>query len=50
MADRLGSISFVAALPESERAPILDAARALAGDGTVTIPYRTEVMIWTRSA
>lgn len=50
MADRLGSISFVAALPEGDRAPILDAARALAGDGTVTIPYRTEVMIWTRSA
>jgi SAM-dependent methyltransferase len=48
MADRIGSISFVASLPDDTRAEVLSAARALADDGTVTVPYRTEVQIAER--
>jgi SAM-dependent methyltransferase len=48
MADRVGSISFVASLPDEERAEVLAAARALAADGPVTVPYRTEVQITAR--
>jgi SAM-dependent methyltransferase len=48
MADRIGSISFVAALPAGERAEVLAAARALAASGPVTIPYRTEVGVCVR--
>ena len=48
MADRIGSISFVASLPDDTRAEVLAAARALAGDGSVTVPYRTEVQIAER--
>jgi SAM-dependent methyltransferase len=40
---RVGSISFIAALPEAERASVLERARAIAGAGVVTIPYRTEL-------
>jgi hypothetical protein len=40
---RVASISFIAALDAAERAPLLERARALAGSGTVAIPYRTEV-------
>jgi SAM-dependent methyltransferase len=45
MAGRIGSISFIAALDDDERARVLERARALAGDGTVAIPYRCEVQI-----
>jgi SAM-dependent methyltransferase len=48
MADRIGSTSFVASLPEEERARVLGAARELARDGPVTVPYRSEVMIAQR--
>jgi hypothetical protein len=48
MADRIGSISFVASLPDDTRAEVLGAARALAADGPVTVPYRTEVQIAER--
>ena len=48
MADRVGSISFIASLPDEERAEVCSAARALAADGIVTIPYRTEVQIAER--
>jgi SAM-dependent methyltransferase len=48
MADRIGSISFVASLPAGERAEVLAAARALAASGPVTIPYRTEVGVYLR--
>jgi SAM-dependent methyltransferase len=48
LAARIGSISFIAALPERERAEVLTAARALAGEGTVTVPYRTELQIAQR--
>jgi SAM-dependent methyltransferase len=40
---RVTSISFIASLPDDERAPVVDAARALAANGPVTVPYRTEV-------
>ncbi|HET8820785.1 MAG TPA: hypothetical protein VFM57_04500 [Thermoleophilaceae bacterium] len=48
MADRIGSISFVASLPDTERAKVLKQARALAAGGPVTVPYRTEVQIAER--
>jgi SAM-dependent methyltransferase len=49
LAARVGSTSFVAALDPPARERVLDRARALAGDGTVTLPYRTEVLIWRRT-
>jgi SAM-dependent methyltransferase len=48
LAARIASISFIAALDEAERADVIRAARALAGDGTVTIPHDTEVMVSER--
>ena len=45
LAARVCSVSFIARLPESERVRVLVRARELAGAGTVTIPYRTEVLI-----
>jgi SAM-dependent methyltransferase len=48
MADRIGSISFIASLPDDDRAKVLLAARELAADGPVTVPYRSEVMIAER--
>jgi SAM-dependent methyltransferase len=47
MADRVGSISFIASLPDQERGEALRAARALAANAPVTVPYRTEVLITT---
>jgi SAM-dependent methyltransferase len=47
---RVGSISFISALDASERAAVLERARALAGEGTVMVPYRTEVQTWRRRA
>jgi SAM-dependent methyltransferase len=46
---RVGSISFIASLEPGERAMVLERARAIAGAGAVTIPYRTEVHTCTRS-
>jgi SAM-dependent methyltransferase len=48
MEARVGSISFIAALDEPERRQVLERARAIAGDGTVRVPYRTEVLVWRR--
>ncbi|MGH2742491.1 MAG: class I SAM-dependent methyltransferase [Thermoleophilaceae bacterium] len=48
MEARVGSISFIAALDAAERAKVLERARALAGEGTVTVPYRTEVQLCRR--
>jgi SAM-dependent methyltransferase len=48
LADRVGSISFIASLPEAERAEVLTAARALAVDGSVRVPYRTQVQVAAR--
>jgi SAM-dependent methyltransferase len=45
---RVGSISFVAALEAEERGRLLEQARALAGEGTVTMPYRCEVHVCAR--
>jgi SAM-dependent methyltransferase len=49
MAARVESISFVAALDASERKRLVERARAIAGEGSVTVPYRTEVLIWRRT-
>jgi SAM-dependent methyltransferase len=53
--DRTASISFIAALPEQERRPVLDEVRALiartpelAGKPTVSMPYVTQ-MYWCRT-
>jgi hypothetical protein len=43
LADRFGSISFVAAMEEPERAALLAELRALAGGGTVSLPYVVEL-------
>jgi SAM-dependent methyltransferase len=45
LADRIGSISFIASLPEEERARVLADVRTLAAGGPVTVPYRTEVLV-----
>jgi SAM-dependent methyltransferase len=45
LAARICSISFIARLPEPERASLLARARELTADGPVTVPYRTEVHI-----
>jgi len=45
LAARICSISFIARLPEAERAGLLARARELTADGPVTVPYRTEVHI-----
>jgi SAM-dependent methyltransferase len=47
---RVGSISFIAALDEGERASVLQRARAIAGESRVTIPYRTEVHTCIRTS
>lgn len=49
LADRVGSISFVASLDEPERGSLLARVRALASDGTVELPYRTEVQVAPRA-
>jgi SAM-dependent methyltransferase len=45
---RVGSISFIASLEPAERERVLERARALAGEGTVRVPYRTEVQVCRR--
>jgi SAM-dependent methyltransferase len=49
LAARVGSISFIASLGAAERERVLQRAREIAGAGTVTVPYRTEVQMWRRS-
>ena len=48
LADRVASISFIASLPPHEREQVVGAARELAADGPVTVPYRTEVFVCER--
>ena len=48
LADRVGSISFIATLEAPERGRVLEAVRALARDGPVTLRYDTEVHVATR--
>jgi len=50
LADRVASVSFVASLPDDERAGVIAAARGLAAAGPVRVPYRTEVHVCRRSA
>jgi SAM-dependent methyltransferase len=48
LADRFGSISFVAALPDGTREEVLAAVRALAAEGPVRLPYVCEVLVCRR--
>ncbi len=48
LADRVASISFIASLSPEERAPVVAAARALAADGPLTVPYLTQVHLCDR--
>jgi SAM-dependent methyltransferase len=48
LAARICSISFIASLPEPERAALLARARELTAAGPVTVPYRTEVHLCER--
>jgi SAM-dependent methyltransferase len=48
LVDRVASISFIASLPDGERAKVLQAARALPGAGGVTIRQYTEVQVAER--
>jgi ubiquinone/menaquinone biosynthesis C-methylase UbiE len=46
LADRAGSTSFVAALDDATREPLLDRVRALAPDGPIDVPYECEIHVW----
>jgi SAM-dependent methyltransferase len=46
LADRVGSISFIAALDDAQREPLLARVRALADDGPVDVPYVCELHLW----
>ena len=46
LADRVGSTSFVAALDDATREPLLARVRALAPDGPVDVPYECEIHVW----
>jgi hypothetical protein len=53
--DRVASVSFLAVLPEAERAAIRAEVRALlaahpetAGKAELRLPYRTDVFTWER--
>jgi SAM-dependent methyltransferase len=48
LADRFGSISFIASMDEDERAALLGAVCALAADGPVTLRYVVELQLTTR--
>ena len=48
LADRIGSVNFIARLDEKERTKVVLAARALAGGGRVTIGQDTEVQLAER--
>jgi SAM-dependent methyltransferase len=45
LADRVGSISAIAALPEEERRPLLSRIRELARSGTVVLTYTCEIQL-----
>jgi SAM-dependent methyltransferase len=49
MEARVASISFIAALDAPERERVVERARALVGEGTVVVPYRTEVQLCRRT-
>jgi len=49
LVDQVASISIVAVLREDERARVLEAVRALAADGPVTLRYVVELQLTARS-
>jgi SAM-dependent methyltransferase len=49
LADRIGSISFVASLQDGVREALLDDVRALAGGGSVTLRYVVRLQLTTRA-
>ena len=49
LAERVASISFVAAAPEDLRTAVVEGARALAGDRIVRLPYVTTAAVTTRN-
>ena len=50
LAARFGSVSFVASLPDEQRERVLAQLRDLVGDGSVRLPYRTQVFVTRRAA
>ncbi len=48
LADRFGSVSFVASMGDGERRAVLGEIRALAGGGVVTLRYVVELQLATR--
>jgi hypothetical protein len=48
LADRIGSISFIASLPDEPRTRAVAAARAIAADGPVRVPYVAEAQVCRR--
>jgi hypothetical protein len=50
VADRVASVSFIAALPEAERARLLDRVRAVASemDPPLALPYVADVFAYRR--
>jgi SAM-dependent methyltransferase len=49
LADRVGSTSVIGALPDAERAGVLNRARALADQGPVRLHYRCETQVARRA-
>ena len=50
LAARIHSISFIASLPEPERAEVLSRARELTASGPVTVRHRTEVHLCVKQS
>jgi len=48
LVDRVASISFIASLEQAERADVLGAVRAVAGEGRVVVRHDTEVYVSDR--
>jgi ubiquinone/menaquinone biosynthesis C-methylase UbiE len=46
VADRVGSTSFIAALDDATRAPLVERVRALVPDEPVDVPYECEIHVW----
>jgi SAM-dependent methyltransferase len=50
LSDRFGSVSFIAALPDDERAALLEKLVGLAGENDVVdLPYNTDAFVATRT-
>jgi SAM-dependent methyltransferase len=46
VADRVGSTSFIAALDDATRGPLIERVRALVPDEPVDVPYECEIHLW----